>query len=316
MSTPYEVLGVPNSASEIDIKKAFRTLAMKHHPDKGGDSETFKKISEAYNVLIDPVKKQEYDGFGTGIIPRHVVNVPLTLREFYNGCDKVYVRRNLTPCKACNGLGGKNPHVCSTCGQRFPSMLMCAECRGTGVVFEEKCKVCNGFCNKLTETTTKLHIPKGTSIGQRFEQPGHLTVVVQLKSNYDKESELKWANGNDLEYCCTLNLHQAISGGTIFMKHLDDRMIKINLPPCKQFNDQFIIKREGLGSEYKKGDLIISTRVEPPANLSEKQMETLRQIFAFDMDLPPRVDQECTAQVRSAPGRQHHYQNSTECKQM
>ena len=61
----YDVLGVSKEASETDIKKAYRKLAIKHHPDKGGDEETFKKISEAYGILSDKDKKRQYDMFGT-----------------------------------------------------------------------------------------------------------------------------------------------------------------------------------------------------------------------------------------------------------
>lgn len=61
----YDVLGVKKSASSDEIKKAFRKLAQKHHPDAGGDEETFKQINEAYEVLSDPKKKAQYDRFGT-----------------------------------------------------------------------------------------------------------------------------------------------------------------------------------------------------------------------------------------------------------
>ncbi len=61
----YEVLGVTKSASADEIKKAFRRLAVKHHPDKeGGDETKFKEINEAYEVLKDSSKRQRYDQFG------------------------------------------------------------------------------------------------------------------------------------------------------------------------------------------------------------------------------------------------------------
>ncbi len=61
----YEALGIPRNASKDDIKKAFRTLAHKYHPDKkGGDEKKFKEINEAYTVLSDDKKRAEYDTYG------------------------------------------------------------------------------------------------------------------------------------------------------------------------------------------------------------------------------------------------------------
>ncbi len=59
--TYYDILGVSKTASQDEIKKAYRKLAMKHHPDKGGDEHKFKEISVAYDTLSDPQKRIEYD---------------------------------------------------------------------------------------------------------------------------------------------------------------------------------------------------------------------------------------------------------------
>ncbi len=65
MTDPYTTLGVGKSASADDIKKAYRKLAHQHHPDKtGGDDKKFKEINEAYQILSDPAKRQQYDQFG------------------------------------------------------------------------------------------------------------------------------------------------------------------------------------------------------------------------------------------------------------
>src|SRR3990167_9312058 len=61
----YEILGIPKNASKDDIKKAFRNLAHKYHPDKkGGDEQKFKEASEAYSVLSDDKKRAEFDAYG------------------------------------------------------------------------------------------------------------------------------------------------------------------------------------------------------------------------------------------------------------
>jgi len=63
-SNYYDILGVKKDASADDIKKAFRRLARKHHPDAGGDEEKFKEINGAYEVLSDPEKRAQYDQYG------------------------------------------------------------------------------------------------------------------------------------------------------------------------------------------------------------------------------------------------------------
>ncbi|MDU5613192.1 MAG: DnaJ domain-containing protein, partial [Slackia sp.] len=61
----YKTLGVARSATQDEIKKAFRKLARTHHPDAGGDETRFKQINEAYEVLSDEKKRKVYDRYGT-----------------------------------------------------------------------------------------------------------------------------------------------------------------------------------------------------------------------------------------------------------
>ena len=67
----YKILGVPRNAEQDEIKKAYRKLARKHHPDAGGEEAKFKEINEAYEVLSDEKKRQIYDQYGTGN-PNHI----------------------------------------------------------------------------------------------------------------------------------------------------------------------------------------------------------------------------------------------------
>jgi len=113
MSDYYSVLGLPKSASLDEIKKAYKKLALKYHPDKqtGSDTEKFKEISEAYSILSDPNKKSLYDRFGKdglkqqpimfnpfeafGIKILQRVNLMVTLEDVLAGLTKtVTIGRN------------------------------------------------------------------------------------------------------------------------------------------------------------------------------------------------------------------------------
>jgi len=61
MKTYYEALKIEENASPKEIKKAYRALALKHHPDKGGDENNFKDLKQIYEFLMDPVKRKKYD---------------------------------------------------------------------------------------------------------------------------------------------------------------------------------------------------------------------------------------------------------------
>ena len=104
----YEVLGVTRDASDEDIKKAYKKLAMVHHPDRGGDAEQFKKVSEAYEVLSDPVKRQELDvppGFRAHPPRMHEFGITVSLDEVWLSAVKhLRVTRKKT-CPTCNGHG-------------------------------------------------------------------------------------------------------------------------------------------------------------------------------------------------------------------
>lgn len=144
----YKALGIAKSASQEDIKKAYKKMAIKHHPDKGGDEATFKEITKAYEILSDENKRRLYDeggeeavesGGGGGMSDAHdifsaffggggrrkpagprkgedlVHPIQVTLENLYNGKQvKLALTRNLI-CSTCNGSGSKNPNANTTC---------------------------------------------------------------------------------------------------------------------------------------------------------------------------------------------------------
>lgn len=152
MNDPYNTLGVEKDASEAEIKKAYRKLALDYHPDRNPDNQDaenkFKEISEAYEVLGDPEKRQMYDqyghtnpqnidpfenmrsglGFDLGDIFGHKArstkgpslrqNIVVDFMEATKGCSKTIAVDYANECKDCNGNGsegGINLDTCDIC---------------------------------------------------------------------------------------------------------------------------------------------------------------------------------------------------------
>jgi len=114
---PYTVLNISKDSNESDIKKAYRKLAIQHHPDKGGNADKFKEISSAYEILSNKQKKQQYDNFGSytnqSIDPMNIFEQFFGLHPFDN--DPGNITTNIfsgfgqsDPSHGMNGLNGLN----------------------------------------------------------------------------------------------------------------------------------------------------------------------------------------------------------------
>ena len=144
---PYEILGVEKDATADVIKKAYRKLSKEHHPDVGGDSEKFKEIASAYDILSNSDKKQKYDTFGdaeasfgsnpfggnpfdfinqffggASSMGRQVrkgddilVTVKMNLMEILLGANKQITYIRDSNCETCNGVGGDKSEKCTVC---------------------------------------------------------------------------------------------------------------------------------------------------------------------------------------------------------
>jgi molecular chaperone DnaJ len=181
--TYYSILGVDENATQDQIKKAYRKLAVEHHPDKGGNEELFKNISVAYDTLGDENKRKQYDmerknpfaGMGGGFdihsmfeqmmgnkrrntpkAPDKVLNITITPFESYVGVKKEIKYEFLDKCNPCNGAGGERI-ICSTCNgsgviiQSFGTgmfrqqiQMACNSCNGNGTTLSKVCQICSG----------------------------------------------------------------------------------------------------------------------------------------------------------------------------
>jgi DnaJ family protein A protein 2 len=175
----YDLLGVPPTASTDDIKRAYKKLALKYHPDKNqepGAQEKFKEISLAYEVLSDDEKRQNYNRFGEKGVdqdtssmdpsdifsslfgggrrprgepkPKDIVHeLPVALEHFYNGkVSKLAITRDRL-CSKCNGSGANKPGVdakCRDCGGRGVRMM--TRQLGPGFIqqMQVACSTCSG----------------------------------------------------------------------------------------------------------------------------------------------------------------------------
>lgn len=210
MKDYYATLGVERAASRDEIKKAYRRLSMKHHPDKGGNEDKFKDISEAYAILSNDEKRRQYDnpnpfkdmnfnGF-SGFRPRPKkpdinaprdgqfigVEVELSLSNFlFGGQFKVTLSYNES-CRDCAGKGFDKGETCDHCNgegymqrvQRRPglmssSMHPCPKCGGIGVSATDRCQSCDGNGHHLVQNREfEFVLPPGTTIGSKHTLPG------------------------------------------------------------------------------------------------------------------------------------------------
>ncbi|RIH84516.1 J domain-containing protein [Calidithermus roseus] len=219
MKDYYATLGVSREASADEIKKAYRKLALKYHPDKNPGNkeaeEQFKAINEAYAVLSDPQKRANYDRYGTeapqmggftggfgdvfdlfeqvfgfrspsgpGRAPRGEdleATVELELIDVLHGAEKELTYQRLVPCESCSGQGGKR--------------TSCRNCNGRGVVeqvqrtifgsmmTQSTCGVCRGRGYVVSET---CHTCKGQGRLRREEK-----IKVQMPAGIDENQLLR-----------------------------------------------------------------------------------------------------------------------------
>eukprot|EP00977_Amphora_coffeiformis_P001150 scaffold244_cov172-Amphora_coffeaeformis.AAC.3 len=261
----YETLGLEKSATAQEIKKAFRKLAIQHHPDKGGDEQVFKEISAAYEVLKDEEKRKTYDQYGLEGLkeggggspeaadifdiffgggrrrapraPRrgedinHTLN--LSLEDLYNGKTiKMAINRSVivgapTECESCDGHGIVLEIRRLGLGMIQQVQRHCPTCQGAG------CSVTRNKERKIVEVLVEKGMRHGEKVvfqGLGDDEPrceaGNVNFVVK-----EREHDTFKRKGADLLIHKTLTLNEALTGFSFALTHLDKRQIVVQSKP-------------------------------------------------------------------------------------
>ena len=294
----YQILGVNKDTSKEEIKKAYRKLAMKYHPDHAkGDKaaeEKFKKISEAYAVLSDDDKRKEYDTFGAEGFRQRFSQEDIfrgfdfgdILREFGFGGNVFSGRRG-------SGMrfkfGGESPFGSQT---RYQQSRM----KGSDLVYELPLtlkEAASGTSKTIslqhegqTEKIT-VQIPKGMITGKKLRlagkgsasplggPPGDL--FIQAKVIQDPVFSVE---GYDLYMVYDLKLTEAILGTSISVPTIDDKKLSLKIPPGTKPGTKMRMAGRGLphmkGS--RKGDLFVKIQIKMPKSLTAEQKALIEKL--------------------------------------
>ncbi len=272
----YETLGLKRGASDEDIKKAYRKMAMQHHPDRGGDQNKFKEISTAYEALSNPEKKRIIDlggdpnaqpgmgGFNQGPFEFHFGSGDINdlFGNFgFGGFGRQPLRRNKS----------LNINVEITLEDVLKGKDFTAEVNIPG----GKSKIIN------------IQIPPGIEHGQqiRYEgmgdqsipnlRPGDLLVNVVIRPHHTFVRE-----GTSLIVEKNISAWDAIIGSSLNIETLDNKTLTITIPPGTQPDTILSCRGEGLPHmrTRQRGNLLIKIKVSIPKNLSQKELEIVKNL--------------------------------------
>lgn len=296
----YSILGVSKTATEDEIKKAYRKLAMKYHPDKTkGDKaaeEKFKQISEAYAVLSDKEKRQQYDTFGsTGFQQRY------SQEDIFRNFDWSDIFRDLGLGAAFgSGKRAKTRFTFSTGGGGFDPFASMAgaqvPAKGNDLVYEMGLTIeemMNGTQKTLSfqhdgkVETLSIKIPKGLIPGKRLRlsgkgEPGVFggpagDLYIESILLQDPRYELK---DHDLYVRKSIRLTEALLGTSLTLQHTDGKELCLKVPGGVKPGTKMRLTGHGLPymNESRSGDLYVQIDVIYPKSLTSEQRALIEQL--------------------------------------
>lgn len=300
----YKTLGVTKDATSDDIKKAYRKLALKYHPDKNpGNKEAedkFKKMSEAYAVLSDAEKRKEYDNFGSDGFRQHYTQEDIfrgfdlneILRGFGMGGGSGAGRRQYSSYQhqQHNGdpfadfFGGGQQHYRSPAqkGQDLEYNLTIS--LEESVLGAEK-KIALNKDGKIDEINIK--IPSGINAGKKLRLNGkglpgsHGGPAGDLYLNISIQPHPIFArDGNDIYVEKELKFSQVVLGTSIDVPTIDGMVKRLKIPPGTQNNTK--IRMKGYGVQHikdsERGDQYVKILVSVPKRLTASQTELIKKL--------------------------------------
>jgi len=295
MKDYYKVLGIDKNASKEDIKKAFRKLAHEHHPDKGGgDASKFKEASEAYSVLSDDQKRQQYDTFGS------------TGAGMGGGQGGGFSGFNSQGAQGFGGFDFSNfaQQYSGQNGQSFEFDLgdIFGEFFGGGrrprkgatitvdvqITFKESIFGVEKEIHINKENGREriiVTIPAGIENGQGLRvqgkgedgQGGKGDLIVRIWVGEDKVFRKE---GLNLIMELQLKLTTALLGAIIDLDTLDGK-IELKIPAGTTHNEIFRVKQKGVprdSDRSRRGDLLIVTKVDMPKKLSKNAQRIVEEL--------------------------------------
>lgn len=276
MTDYYQKLGLGRAASPDEIKKAYRSLAMKHHPDRGGDEKKFKEISEAYEILSDPEKKSMVD---SGIDPAAANNGHN--RSGSNPFDFHFNSGNFEDVFSQFGFHFNNRQV-----RRNKSININVELTLEDVLNGKEIDAdiaLPGQSNK----TININIPPGIDDGQQVRYqglgdssvpnapPGDLFVSVRVRQH-----PIFQRHGDSLAVEKTISVWDAMLGVNLKIDTIDGKNLQITVPPGTAPETVLSCKGEGMPNmrSKKRGNLLIKIKIDIPKNLTLDQKQLIEKI--------------------------------------